>query len=377
MAPPIVKLAERAKRFIASPDFLNLGQGLPGHIPPEPALAQLRERIAHPTTHLYTPDAGLLELREELAVYLRRTSRIDVNPQDELVITAGANNAFAGTVMTTVNPGQNVIMPSPYYFNSVMAVRLVGGTVSAVPVTKKFQPDIPAIEQAIDTNTAAVFLISPNNPTGCVYDQESVDAIVDLCVEHDIMLISDETYAGMVFEGANHYSPRSRRDAIDYVITLGSFSKDFGMSGWRVGFVVGPARFIEEFLKVQDTVTICAPTAGQLLALEVLKHGLDFVDDEIRRLGLLRDLAYLRASGIEALEVERTKGTFYIFPRVRECEDSARLVMDILEDTHTLVLPGSVFGPAGEGHIRLSIGPLTPEAVDEAFDRLAQYFKKA
>ncbi|RLI53423.1 MAG: hypothetical protein DRO87_11660, partial [Candidatus Thorarchaeota archaeon] len=102
-----------------------------------------------------------------------------------------------------------------------------------------------------------------------------------------------------------------------------------------------------------------------------------FVDDEIRRLGLLRDLAYLRASGIEALEVERTKGTFYIFPRVRECEDSARLVMDILEDTHTLVLPGSVFGPAGEGHIRLSIGPLTPEAVDEAFDRLAQYFKKA
>ena len=268
-------------------------------------------------------------------------------------------------------------MSSPYYFNSVMAVKMLGGEVIEGPVTDGFQPDVNAIESAIDTDTCAVFLISPNNPTGAVYEKRSVDRIVDLCLENDIALISDETYASMVFEDATHYSPRSRRDALDNVITLGSFSKDFGMSGWRLGFVVGPKEFTSEFLKVQDTVTICAPTAAQLLALEVLKSGLDFIEDELRRLGLLRDLAYLRASEIDALQLERTRGTFYMFPKIRGCEDSKRLVMDILKTTHMLVLPGSVFGNAGEGHLRLSIGPLTPEAVDEAFDRLARFFNSS
>jgi aminotransferase len=377
MPPPIVKLAEAARRYTSSPDFLNLGQGLPGHIPPEEALVALRDRLSHPATHVYSTDEGILELREELAIYLRRTTGIDADPQTEIVMTAGANNAFAGAVMTLVHPGQKVIMSSPYYFNSVMAVKMLGGEVIEVPVMDGFQPDVNAIESAIDTDTCAVFLISPNNPTGAVYEKRSVDRIVDLCLENDIALISDETYASMVFEDATHYSPRSRRDALDNVITLGSFSKDFGMSGWRLGFVVGPKEFTSEFLKVQDTVTICAPTAAQLLALEVLKSGLDFIEDELRRLGLLRDLAYLRASEIDALQFERTRGTFYMFPKIRGCEDSKRLVMDILKTTHMLVLPGSVFGNAGEGHLRLSIGPLTPEAVDEAFDRLARFFNSS
>jgi len=374
MPPPIVKLAEAAKRFISSPDFLDLGQGLPGHIPPEDAIASLRERLAHPSTHLYTSDQGLLELREELSLYLRQNNGIDVNPQDELVITAGANNAFAGTIMTLLEQDENIIVPTPYYFNSVMAIKLAGGNVVEVPTGPGFQP-IPAdIEKAIDEKTRGVFLASPNNPTGAVYDKDTVDQIVDICIQHDIVLISDETYSRMVFDGASHYSPRQRRDAVEHIITLGSFSKDFGMSGWRVGFVVGPKEFTDEFLKVQDTVSICAPTAGQLLALDILKNGLDSIEQEIERLNLLRDLAYLRIHEIDQLEVPRTFGTFYIFPKVKGCKDSRALVMDILQSTGTLVLPGVIFGAAGEGHIRISIGPLTPEAVDEAFDRLGKYF---
>jgi aminotransferase len=375
MPPPIVKLAEAAKRFIKSPGFLNLGQGLPGHIPPENALSILKDRISHPATHVYTPDEGLLELREELALYLRQQSGIDANPQDEIVITAGANNAFAGTVMTLVGPGENVIMPSPYYFNSVMAVKLAGAEVKEVPVDDMFHPRVEDIEAAIDKKTKAIFIVTPNNPTGAVYEKKPLDSVVDICIQNDIMLISDETYSRMVFDDAKHYSPRSRRDAGNHVITLGSFSKDFGMSGWRVGFTIGSSEFITEFLKVQDTVTICAPTAGQFLALEILKKGLDSVENELRRLGLLRDLAYLRLREIDALEEVHTKGTFYLFPRVKGCTESRKLVMDILQSTATLVLPGSIFGDAGEGHIRISIGPLTPEAVDEAFDRLSRFFK--
>ncbi len=376
MPPPIVKLIDAARRYTSSPGFLNLGQGLPGHVPPERALVALRDRLSHPATHVYSPDEGMLELREELAIYLRRTSKIDVNPQDELVITAGANNAFAGAMMALLHQGQKVVMPTPYYFNSVMAVEMLGGQVVEVAGLKGFQPDPATIESAMDDDTCAVFLITPNNPTGAVYERNTVDRIVDVCIERDIPLISDETYASMIFDDATHYSPRSRRDAIDHVITLGSFSKDFGMSGWRIGYVIGPEEFIQEYLKVQDTITICAPTAGQLLALEVLKSGLDFIEDELRRLGLLRELAYLRASEIDALELERTKGTFYMFPHVKGCEDSKRLVLDILQSTEMLVLPGSIFGASGEGHIRLSFGPLTPEAVDEAFDRLAGFFKE-
>ncbi|MHA1135582.1 MAG: pyridoxal phosphate-dependent aminotransferase [Candidatus Thorarchaeota archaeon] len=374
MPPPIVKLAEAAKRFIASPDFLDLGQGLPGHIPPEDAITALKDRLQHPSTHLYTPDQGLLELREELSLYLRRNSGIDVNPMNELVITAGANNAFAGTILTLLEPGENVIMPSPYYFNSAMAIKLAGGKVVEVPTGPGFQPDPVDIEKAIDEKTRAIFLISPNNPTGAVYDKDRIDKIVDICIQHDIVLISDETYSRMVFEGASHYSPRLRRDATDRVITLGSFSKDFGMSGWRVGFIAGPKEFTDEFLKVQDTVSICAPTAGQLLALDILKNGLDDIEAEIERLNLLRDFAYLRIREIDQLEIDRTAGTFYMFPKVKGCTDSRALVMDILQSTATLVLPGVIFGEPGEGHIRISIGPLTPEAVDEAFDRLGKYF---
>ncbi|MHA1421175.1 MAG: pyridoxal phosphate-dependent aminotransferase [Candidatus Thorarchaeota archaeon] len=374
MPPPIVKLAEAAKRFIASPDFLDLGQGLPGHIPPEDAITALKDRLQHPSTHLYTPDQGLLELREELSLYLRRNSGIDVNPMNELVITAGANNAFAGTILTLLEPGENVIMPSPYYFNSAMAIKLAGGKVVEVPTGPGFQPDPVDIEKAIDEKTRAIFLISPNNPTGAVYDKDRIDKIVDICIQHDIVLISDETYSRMVFEGASHYSPRLRRDATDRVITLGSFSKDFGMSGWRVGFIAGPKEFTDEFLKVQDTVSICAPTAGQLLALDILKNGLDDIEAEIERLNLLRDFAYLRIREIDQLEIDRTAGTFYMFPKVKGGTDSRALVMDILQSTATLVLPGVIFGEPGEGHIRISIGPLTPEAVDEAFDRLGKYF---
>jgi aspartate/methionine/tyrosine aminotransferase len=374
MPPPIVKLAEAAKRFIKSPGFLNLGQGLPGHIPPDEAITVLKDRLSHPAAHVYTPDEGLLELREELSLYLRQKSGIDANPQDEIIITAGANNAFLGAILTIVGPNQNIVMPTPYYFNSVMAVNLLGADVKEAPVNSSFQPRVEDIEAAIDKNTRAIFIITPNNPTGAVYEKRTIDGIVDLCIQHDIMLISDETYSRMVFDDATHYSPRSRRDAENHVVSLGSFSKDFGMSGWRVGFTIGPAEFIREFLKVQDSVTICAPTAGQMLALEVLKKGLDTVEQEIQRLSRLRDLAYLRMREIDALEEIYTKGTFYLFPRVKGCTDSRKLVTDILQSTGTLILPGSIFGDAGEGHVRISIGPLTPEAVDEAFDRLSKFF---
>jgi aspartate/methionine/tyrosine aminotransferase len=375
--PPIVKLTEAAKKFISSPDFLNLGQGLPGHIPPEDALSSLRDRLSHPATHLYTPDEGLMELREELALYLRQKSGIDANPQNEVVITAGANNAFAGAILTLIEPGENVIVPSPYYFNNIMAIKLAGGEIIEVPVNSDFQPQVEAISSAINEKTRAISLISPNNPTGAVYNKKVIDELVDLCMQHDITLISDETYSRMVFEGAEHYSPRSRRDAGEHVLTLGSFSKDFGMSGWRVGFIIGPHAFTNEFLKVQDTVSICAPTAGQLLALEVLKEGLDEVEKELGRLNLLRDLAYLRMTEIDSFEPVHTRGTFYMFPRVKGCSDSRKLVMDILQSTGTLILPGAIFGDSGEGHVRISIGPLTPEAVDEAFDRLSKFFNES
>ncbi|MFX1482564.1 MAG: pyridoxal phosphate-dependent aminotransferase [Promethearchaeota archaeon] len=374
--PPIVKMTEAAKRYSASPGFLDLGQGLPGHIPPEAALNSLKARISHPTTHIYSPDEGLLELREELALYIRQKYKIDANPQDEMVIVAGANNAFAGTILTLVEPGQNVIMPSPYYFNSLMAVNLATAEIREVPVDSEFQPRVEDIENAIDEKTRAILLISPNNPSGAVYSRKITDCIVDLCLQHDIMLISDETYASMVFDGAEHYSPRTRRDAEHNVVTVSSFSKDFGMSGWRVGYVIGPSEFIKEFLKVQDTITICAPTAGQILALEVLKKGLDRIEQELQRLSLLRNLAYLRAREIDAFDIVQTHGTFYLFPRIRGCTDSRTLVMDILQSTGTLLLPGSIFGSSGEGHIRISIGPLTPEAVDEAFNRLSDFFNK-
>jgi aspartate/methionine/tyrosine aminotransferase len=372
--PPTLGLSETAKRYFGSSNFIDLGQGLLGHIPPRSVLNALSERMFHPTTHRYTTDQGYLELREELALYLRRISGIDVDPQAELIITAGGNQAFVGTVFTLINSGDDVVIPSPFYFNSVMAIQLAGGSVTEVPVREGYMPRPSDIGDAVGPKTKAVLIVSPNNPTGSVYSQQVVDEILNICLERDLMLISDEAYARLVFDGAEHYSPKRRRDAGDHVILLGSFSKDFGMSGWRVGYTAGPPEFMEEFLKVQDTISICAPTASQLLALEALKSDNSWVEEELTRLGLLRDLAYMRAREIDALQTTETKGTFYLFPMVRGCTDSRVLALDILQETETLVLPGSIFGAAGEGHLRISIGPLTPDAVDEAFNRLDKFF---
>jgi aminotransferase len=376
MPPPIVKISEAAKRYVNSPEFLNLGQGLPGHIPPMSALSSISDNLKHPSLHRYTPDQGHLELREELSIYLRQISNINVNPQDELVITAGANSGLAGAILTLVGQGDNVIMPTPFYFNAAMAVRLAGGEVQETPVDNRFQPNPDHIAELVNEKTRAIIMVSPNNPTGAVYHRDVVDKIIDICIDHDILLISDETYAQLVFDGHDHYSPWSRTDAHNNVVSVASFSKDFGMSGWRVGYIFGSSEFIQEYLKVQDTITICAPTAGQLLALEILKHNLNEIEKEIFRLETLRELAYMRAREVDALEFYKTSGTFYMFPKVKDCKDTRKLVFDLLSATQTLVLPGGIFGPRGEGHIRLSIGPLTPDAVDEAFNRLVSFFER-
>ncbi|TFF95241.1 pyridoxal phosphate-dependent aminotransferase, partial [Candidatus Thorarchaeota archaeon] len=301
VAPPLLRLLREAAEYTGRPDFLNLGQGIPGHVPPKRALAMLEERMQHPSLHRYTPDEGLLELREELALFLRQHHSIDADPETELVITAGANQAIAGAMLTLLEPDHNVVMPSPYYFNAVMSAKLCGAEVRLVPVDSNFQPSVEDIRESIDENTRAVFLVSPNNPTGAVYGREQIDAILDVCLEDDLMLIFDESYARLVYEGAEHYSPRSRKDSLDCVVDIGSLSKDFGMSGWRIGYVVGSPEFIAEYLKFQDTVTISAPTAGQMLALEILKSSVDEIDYELKQVGLMRELAYLRADEIDSL----------------------------------------------------------------------------
>ncbi len=373
-SPPIVELMETAKEYLSSPHSLNLGQGIPGHSPPQESLDSLSGMMVHPSVHRYTADEGLLELREELALYLRKHSGVDANPIDEIVITGGANQALGGAMLTLLKPGSNVIMPSPYYFNAVMAVQLCGCRVKEGPIDGRFQPIPESIAKAVDKGTRAVVIVSPNNPTGAVYDQRVIDSIVDICIDNDLMLISDETYARMVFDGSAHYSPMKRHDSSGHVVSLGSFSKDFGMSGWRIGYILGSPEFIKEFMKFQDTMVICAPTVSQLLALDILRNGTDMVDEEMARLSMLRNLAYVRMQEIAELHSVRTSGTFYLFPKVVNCTDSRSLVLDLLRKQSMLLLPGSVFGRFGEGFVRISIGPLTPEAVDEAFDRLENYF---
>jgi aminotransferase len=375
MPPPVLRLLREAAEYLGAPDFLNLGQGVPGHVPPKRALAMLEERMQHPSVHRYTPDQGLLELREELALFLRQNEGIDADPETELVITAGANQALTGAMLTLLEHGQNVVMPSPYYFNAVMSVHLCGGEVRTMPVDSEFQPSAEALRKSIDENTRAVLLISPNNPTGAVYRRDHINEILDACLEHELFLVFDESYARLVYDGAEHYSPRSRKDALDHVVSLGSLSKDFGMSGWRIGYIIGSSAFVDEFLKFQDSATICAPTAGQMLALEILKSSVDEIEYELKQQGLMRELAYLRVNEIDALQTVRTQGTFYLFPRVKGCKDSESLTSEILRTASMFVLPGSIFGEAGEGHIRMSIGPLTQEAVDESFDRLERFFE--
>jgi aspartate/methionine/tyrosine aminotransferase len=354
-----------------TPGTLPLGQGVVSYGPPAEALDALRGFPQAPDDHLYGAvegDAGLISL---VAGKLRRENRIEVDGVSRVVITAGGNQAFMNAILAIADPGDEVILQVPYYFNHEMAIEMASARVVPVPTDAACQLDLVAIEAAITPKTRAIVTISPNNPTGAVYSDQALRAVNDLCRDRGLFHISDEVYEYFTYDDTPHFSPGSITGAAGHTISLYSLSKAYGMASWRLGYMVIPEFLFSAVDKIQDTLLVCPPRVSQHVGRAALTVGRAYCERQIERLAQSRSMMAeaLSAPGVPC-EIPAALGAYYYFLNVQTSLDAMTLAERLVREHRVAVLPGSAFGATAGCRIRISYGSLDLPAAEEAVSRL-------
>ena len=354
------------------PGTISLGQGVVHYGPPETALAQIGEFLAA-QNHKYQPVDGVPQLRDPLAAKLSQENGIELSAHHALVVTAGGNMAFFNAVAAIADPGDEVILPTPCYFNHEMAVTMLSCRPVLAPTRDDYQLDVAAIAERITSRTRAVVTVSPNNPTGAVYDRESLVAVNELCRSHGLYHIHDEAYEYFVFDGAEHFSPASLPNTADHTISLFSFSKAYGFASWRIGYMVLPARLLTDVKKVQDTIVICPPVISQYAAAGALQAGCDWCRQQIQRFDAVRAAVLEQLDTISDIcTLPQSRGGLYFLLRVHTSLDPLTVAERLIREHGVAVIPGNTFGIERGCYLRMSFGGLEGESVREGAGRLAR-----
>ena len=378
--PPIDALNTRMAEINADGgDVISLGQSVPFFGPPPEMVEAVRDALDSfgPRLHTYGPDAGIPELREALARKLADFNGVEVDPGRQLLVTPGSNQAFMVTMMTILEPGDEVAIASPYYFNHHMAIELCGGVVREIPLSEEngFQMTLEDVESVMGPKTKAVVIISPNNPTGTVYDPDQIAAIASSLTERGIYVITDDAYEVFCYDGARHVNPMAAVEPSELLVTLGSLSKTLGMTGWRIGYIAASPELIRQALKVQDATAICAPIIAQVAATAALEHMPAYPQSMIGELNERRDLLQSVVAETPALHWHRTDGALFALVRAESAGgDRRELESELLERAHVLTVPGSAFGNQWSDFIRVSYGCSPRDRYEEALERVAKFF---
>jgi aminotransferase len=320
----------------------------------------------------------MVELRRATAEFLRHEKGIEVDPTTEVGITAGAMEALLAAFLTVVERDDEVIVPDPTYEPHLEQILLAEGVPVFVPLNKSdWGLDLDDVEAAVTERTKAIVLCNPANPTGRVFTDIEVRGLSRIALEHDLFLISDETYEHLVYDGPPPLSPASIDGMRDRVISVFSFSKKYAMTGWRVGFVAASADMMAQLMKVHDSAVICAPTPSQLAALAALTGPQDVVIEMRRTLAERRKLICRRLNRLgEAFSYIKPQGAYYLMARYLFTEEAAwDLAVRLINEAKVITVPGDSFGPGGRGHLRLSFGADAAE-LNEAFDRLEEWLQR-
>jgi aminotransferase len=360
-------------------DVVTLGQGLPGFDPPEIAVNALVEAVRDGSSHIYSADAGIFELRRALAQSLVPLGA-SVDPESEIIITAGGNQALQLALTTLIDPGDEVVLVSPFFLNHEMAVQSVGGipVEAPVPASRGFVPSWDDVAPHVTTRTRAVLLVTPSNPTGAVTPRGEIDRLVTECARRDIILFVDETYLRFTYDEEPHTalavvaSGRSA-DWRDTVVVIGSFSKQFAITGWRCGYLIANAEVIAQAMKIQDVMVICAPVPVQRAVTAILEQEPDYAKRWLPELRQRRDLLIEQLSNIPGVTPIKPSGAFFVMARIEGMTDSRQGALELIEQQHVVTIPGAFFGKAGEGYLRISYGAATRERLQAACDRLVKF----
>jgi aspartate/methionine/tyrosine aminotransferase len=385
-APALIDLVGRAfrARKQAGGRLYPLAQAVPDFPPPPHVREALRASLERDSTHRYTVDPGLPELREAIARVLGGARGAAWSAEEQILVTAGANLAFAEVLPALADPGDEVLLLSPYYLNHGMAVELFGARTVEVPLDpdRGFAVDYAALERATTPRARVLVLVNPSNPTGAVLGRGDVEGLLRFAEAHDLWVVSDETYEDFVLEPPSDgwASAGSFPAHADRVVVLGSFSKSAGLSGWRVGWIVGPPELVHEVLKCHDTMIICAPVAAQHGALAALAGDRGWLEahrEELRRRRCVV-LDSLAASPVLETSPGASRGAMFVLvrPRAGPLASSTATALDVIAETGVALVPGAAFGRLGEGWLRLSFAAAGEDELREALLALDDYFAR-
>ncbi len=361
------------------PGAISLGVGEPDFVTPYHIRNAAIDSLLDGETQ-YTSNWGLLELREEIAFYLKHRYGLSYDPQKEVLVTVGASEGIDLALRAITCPGDEVLVPEPSYVSYAPGVIFAGGTPVPMPTKEAdaFALLPEAIDAAVTQRTKAIILPYPNNPTGAVLTREQLAGIAEACVRHDLIVISDEIYSELCYTGAGHVSAASLPGMRERTILINGFSKAFAMTGWRMGYVCAPAAFCDVMCKIHQYTIMCAPRQGQVAALEALRRGReDGYADVIRMCESYNQRRRLmvkafREMGLECFE---PLGAFYVFPSIARTGLSSEVFCErLLRERRVVCVPGTAFGQSGEGHIRCSYAT-SLEQLTEALQRMADFLQ--
>lgn len=307
-------------------------------------------------TH-YSSNAGLVELRKIVVEKVRKETSIDYDSDSEVMITVGAMEGIFLTLCALIDPEDEVIIPSPYWINYVHMTEMLGGKPVLVEAdeTTDFVVSAKKIEAAVSDKTVAIIINSPNNPTGTVYDKDTLAQICQLSYEKNITIIFDECYKSLLFDDADFTSILEFPDMKEHSVIVNSCSKRYAMTGWRVGYLVGPSEFISQLPKLQENIVACTSLPSQYAAIEALKNDDKFADAMRDEFEKRRNLLVSKINAVEGLSCKSPKGTFYVLVNIKETGlKSEDFSYSLLEKAHVAVVPGITYGEACEGYVRMA-----------------------
>jgi len=356
-------------------DVISLGIGEPDFDTPAPIVEAGVAALRNGATH-YTSNSGLLELRQAIAAHVQRRYGLSYDPVQEVLVTVGVSEAFYVAMAALLDPGDEIIFAEPCFVAYEPVAMMAHGTPVAIPTTPEtgFQVTAEMIEAAITPKTKALFLASPNNPTGAVITHERLSAIAALVEKHNLVVISDEIYDRLVY-GVEHVCFASLPGMRERTIVLQGFSKAYAMTGWRVGYMLGPDVLLAEMRKLHQYLIMSAPTVSQWAALKALEVGEPFVQEMHARYERRRTLIVegLNAIGLACIEPH---GAFYAFPSIQSTGmDDNEFAERLLQEERVAVIPGRAFGTSGAGFVRMSYATAY-DKIEVALERIANFVQR-
>lgn len=355
-------------------DVISLGIGEPDFDTPAPIVQAGIRSLQAGHTH-YTSNSGVMELRQALAEHLERLYGVHYDPT-EIIITVGGSEALYLAASATLDPGDEVIIPTPCFVSYQAQVHMAGGVPVEVPcrMENNFEVDPQDVAAAITPRTKAILLGFPSNPTGAIARRETLLEIARLAEEHDLLVMSDEIYDRLVYDGQHVCFP-SLPGMWKRTILLGGFSKDYAMTGWRIGYAAAPHAILQGLLRLHQYTVMCASTTAQMAAIEALRNGEEYVQQMVAEYDRRRRLIVkgLNEMGLPTFE---PKGAFYAFPKVSVTGlDDETFASRLLTEERVAVIPGSGFGAGGEGHVRISYATAY-EKLEEALRRMERFVNR-